>query len=100
MSKRAGRDGVLGQPADQLHGRGGHGGRSAHHRRGAGGGLRRVGQGRGSRAHARPPSADALEDRETPKLKRRLIWSLGFLLVLMYFSMGHMMWGWPLPPFY
>ena len=41
-----------------------------------------------------------LEDHETPKLKRRLIWSLGFLLVLMYVSMGHMMWGWPLPGFY
>ncbi len=41
-----------------------------------------------------------LEDHETPKLKRRLFWSLGFLLVLMYFSMGHMMWGWPLPGFY
>ena len=41
-----------------------------------------------------------LEDHETPKLRRRLIWSLGFLLVLMYFSMGHMMWGWPLPDFY
>ena len=43
---------------------------------------------------------DALKDRETPVLKRRLIWSVGFLLVLMYFSMGHMMWGWPLPAFY
>ena len=43
---------------------------------------------------------DALKDRETPLLKRRLIWSVGFLLILMYFSMGHMMWGWPLPPFY
>ena len=41
-----------------------------------------------------------LEDHETPKLKRRLFWSLGFLLVLMYVSMGHMMWGWPLPGFY
>lgn len=41
--------------------------------------------------------ADALDDRETPKLKRRLIASLGFLAVLMYLSMGHMMWGWPLP---
>ena len=40
---------------------------------------------------------DALADHETPKLKRRLLASLGFLLVLMYFSMGHMMWGWPLP---
>ena len=43
---------------------------------------------------------DALKDRDTPVLKRRLVWSVGFLLVLMYFSMGHMMWGWPLPPFY
>lgn len=43
---------------------------------------------------------DALEDRETPVLKKRLIWSLGFLIVLMYFSMGHMMWGWPLPAFF
>ncbi|MGN1147454.1 MAG: heavy metal translocating P-type ATPase, partial [Lachnospiraceae bacterium] len=40
---------------------------------------------------------DLLKDRETPLLKRRLIASLGFLLVLMYFSMGHMMWNWPLP---
>ena len=39
----------------------------------------------------------ALEDHATPALKRRLIWSVGFLIVLMYFSMGHMMWGWPLP---
>ncbi len=38
-----------------------------------------------------------LQDRETPVLKRRLWWSLGFLVVLMYFSMGHMMWGWPAP---
>ena len=45
------------------------------------------------------PSADldALADHETPKLKKRLIASLLFLAVLMYFSMGHMMWGWPLP---
>ena len=42
----------------------------------------------------------ALEDHATPALKRRLIWSVGFLIVLMYFSMGHMMWGWPLPHFY
>ena len=42
----------------------------------------------------------ALEDRETPMLKKRLISSIGFLLVLMYFSMGHMMWGWPLPAFF
>ncbi|WP_443594211.1 heavy metal translocating P-type ATPase [Agathobacter sp.] len=43
---------------------------------------------------------DALEDRETPKLRNRLIASLIFLVVLMYFSMGHMMWGWPLPEFF
>ena len=44
--------------------------------------------------------ASALEDKETPVLKRRLIASVGFLLVLMYFSMGHMMWGWPLPAWF
>ena len=43
---------------------------------------------------------EALEDHETPILKRRLIASVGFLLVLMYFSMGHMMWGWPLPAWF
>ena len=43
---------------------------------------------------------DTLEDRETPVLKKRLIASLGFLIVLMYVSMGHMMWGWPLPSFF
>ena len=42
---------------------------------------------------------DMLKDRETPVLKRRLIASVGFLIVLMYFSMGHMMWGWPVPGF-
>ena len=50
-----------------------------------------------SKASDASAALDALADRETPKLKRRLIASLGFLLVLMYFSMGHMMWGWPLP---
>ena len=44
--------------------------------------------------------ASALKDKETPVLKRRLIASVGFLLVLMYFSMGHMMWGWPLPAWF
>ena len=43
---------------------------------------------------------DALADRETPVLKKRLLSSLGFLLVLMYFSMGHTMWGWPVPAFF
>ena len=42
---------------------------------------------------------DALADKTTPVLKKRLIWSVGFLLILMYFSMGHMMWNWPLPSF-
>ena len=40
---------------------------------------------------------ELLKDRETPVLKQRLIWSMGFLVVLMYFSMGHMMWNWPVP---
>ena len=44
-----------------------------------------------------PTGEDALEDHETPALKRRLLVSLGFLLALMYVSMGHSMWGWPLP---
>ena len=48
--------------------------------------------------HAR--EEEALEDRETPKLKKRLIASLVFLLILMYFSMGHMMWGFPLPAWF
>ena len=55
---------------------------------------------RSSSASAAPDSSaglDTLADHETPKLKKRLIASLIFLIVLMYFSMGHMMWGWPLP---
>ena len=55
---------------------------------------------KGAQASSGSADADALADHETPKLRRRLFWSLGFLLVLMYFSMGHMMWGWPLPKFY
>ena len=43
---------------------------------------------------------DSLEDKDTPVLKKRLIWSLFLLIILMYFSMGHMMWNWPLPSFY
>ena len=43
---------------------------------------------------------EALKDKETPVLKKRLLCSLGFWLALMYFSMGHMMWGWPLPAFF
>ncbi len=54
-------------------------------------------------AEATPSPAaqeEALADHETPRLKRRLLASLGFLLVLMYLSMGHTMWGWPLPSFF
>ena len=61
---------------------------------------------KGASGSARSSSAsieeqeEALRDHETPVLKKRLFTSLGFLLVLMYFSMGHMMWGWPLPAFF
>ena len=48
-------------------------------------------------AKSASPDEDALADRDTPVLKRRLFISLGFLLILMYFSMGHHMWGWPIP---
>ena len=68
--------------------------------RGAGAGA---GADAGAAAGAANPAAladDALKDRDTPVLKRRLFASLGFLLVLMYFSMGHMMWNWPVPAFF
>ena len=57
---------------------------------------------KGRNEQTAPPSSgeDALRDRETPVLKKRLIASLGFWIVLMYVSMGHMMWGWPLPSFF
>ena len=51
----------------------------------------------GNGASGGDAEADLLEDTETPVLKKRLIWSIIFLVVLMYFSMGHMMWGWPVP---
>lgn len=56
---------------------------------------------KGNEGAARGTAADedALSDKETPKMKKRLFWSLGFLAALMYISMGAMMWGWPLPPF-
>ena len=57
-------------------------------------------KGAGKTAPSPSEAEKQLEDHETPLLKKRLIWSVGFLLVLMYFSMGHMMWGWPLPAFY
>ena len=54
----------------------------------------------GERQAGPDASEDALKDRETPLLRKRLIVSLGFYLVLMYVSMGHMMWNWPLPSFF
>ncbi len=60
-------------------------------------------KGAGKEGSAQTQSLDeqeALKDHETPVLKRRLWYSVGFLIVLMYFSMGHMMWGWPLPAFF
>ncbi len=55
---------------------------------------------KGAAAAAPAPGEDALADKETPKLKKRLWTSLAFLAVLMYLSMGHMMWDWPLPAFF
>ena len=57
-------------------------------------------KGGGAKAPTTAEAEEALVDHETPILKRRLIASLIFLVILMYFSMGHMMWGWPLPSFY
>ena len=57
-------------------------------------------KGAGTENRSASADEDALKDRETPVLKRRLITSIGFLAVLMYFSMGHMMWGWPLPSWF
>jgi len=65
----------------------------------AGYGASKKGTG-GAAASSAGNAEDALADRETPLLKRRLLASVGFLLVLMYFSMGHMMWGWPVPAFF
>ena len=57
-------------------------------------------KGKADRSERASFDEEALKDKETPVLKRRLIASLGFLIVLMYVSMGHMMWGWPLPKFF
>lgn len=54
----------------------------------------------GSQSSSPSIDSEMLEDRETPVLKKRLIFSVGFLIILMYFSMGHMMWGFPLPSFF
>lgn len=65
--------------------------------------VEKAGYGAFSKKEAAAPQGgenEALRDEETPALKRRLFSSLGFLLVLLYFSMGHMMWNWPLPPFF
>ena len=65
--------------------------------------VEEAGYGAAEKGAAKPSAAqaeEALQDHETPALKRRLLWSVGFLAVLMYFSMGHMMWGWPVPSFF
>ena len=63
--------------------------------------VQKAGYGASPKGQAKQESQeDALADHETPRLKKRLIYSLGFLAVLMYFSMGHMMWGWPLPAWF
>ena len=65
--------------------------------------VEEAGYGAAEKGAAKPSAAqaeEALQDHETPVLKRRLLWSVGFLAVLMYFSMGHMMWGWPVPSFF
>ncbi|MGN0539610.1 MAG: heavy metal translocating P-type ATPase [Candidatus Fimenecus sp.] len=64
--------------------------------------VRGAGYGAALKESKKSPSTsdnDVLKDTETPKLKKRLIASLAFLIILMYISMGHMMWGWPLPSF-
>ena len=62
--------------------------------------VERAGYGASVRGANKAAQEKELKDKDTPQLRRRLIWSVGFLLILMYFSMGHMMWGWPLPKFY
>lgn len=66
----------------------------------AGYGASKKGTANQDRTVSAEEAEDMLKDRETPVLKRRLWASLGFLIVLMYFSMGHMMWGWPVPAFF
>ena len=66
----------------------------------AGYGASKKGTANQDRTVSAEEAEDMLKDRETPILKRRLWASLGFLIVLMYFSMGHMMWGWPVPAFF
>ncbi len=74
---------------------------AAKRERGSSGGAGpKGGAGAGSPAGGMAAAEDMLKDRETPLLRKRLYASLGFLAVLMYFSMGHMMWGWPVPAFF
>ena len=61
--------------------------------------VERAGYGASAKGANKAAQEEELKDKSTPQLKRRLIWSVGFLMILMYFSMGHMMWGWPLPVF-
>ena len=62
--------------------------------------VTKAGYGASKKGADKKESDDTFEDRETPLLKRRLFTSLIFLIILMYVSMGHMMWGWPMPPFF
>ena len=62
--------------------------------------VERAGYGASAKGANKAAQEEELKDKSTPQLKRRLIWSVGFLMILMYFSMGHMMWGWPLPKFF
>lgn len=62
--------------------------------------VERAGYSASAKGANKAAQEEELKDKSTPQLKRRLIWSVGFLMILMYFSMGHMMWGWPLPKFY
>lgn len=74
-------------------------GASRRARGGAGQSANASGSAGSAGASAMSAAEDMLRDRETPVLRQRLYWSLGFLAVLMYFSMGHMMWNWPAPAF-
>ena len=92
---------LFGKLTDEFHGRGRDGFSGGHHPgSGSSGvwGLKERSAGRGSEGWRfwRGAAGNA-EELETPVLNQRLIWSLGFLVVLMYFSMGHMMWNWPVP---
>ncbi|MDO5551080.1 MAG: cation transporter, partial [Lachnospiraceae bacterium] len=69
-------------------------------RGGAGAGSAAGAENTGAASRSMAGAEDALKDRDTPVLKRRLLTSVGFLAVLMYVSMGHMMWNWPLPAFF